>query len=174
MNYAVPPRPSIVGRGAKKKSGLTVLVLCFVAIVFDGYDLVVYGSTVPTLIAYEGWDLDTGSAGLIGSLALVGMLLGTLNVFFRDVGQAIGIVLTFWFWLTPIVYPLSILPPAVASFVTNWNPMTRIITGYHDIALNNALPDPAAYVGHAVLAAVLFALAYFCFKRLYSAVQDYL
>ncbi|TFI42620.1 MFS transporter [Rhodococcus sp. 1R11] len=56
------------------------MALCFVTIVFDGYDLVVYGSTVPTLIAYEGWDLDSGSAGLIGSLALVGMLLGTLSV----------------------------------------------------------------------------------------------
>ncbi|MGN7133770.1 MFS transporter [Rhodococcoides corynebacterioides] len=68
------PRPT------RQRSGLLVLVLCFVTIVFDGYDLVVYGSTVPTLIAYEGWDLDTGSAGLIGSLALVGMLLGTLSV----------------------------------------------------------------------------------------------
>ncbi|WP_209205419.1 aromatic acid/H+ symport family MFS transporter [Rhodococcus sp. 1R11] len=64
----------------RQHSGLLVLALCFVTIVFDGYDLVVYGSTVPTLIAYEGWDLDSGSAGLIGSLALVGMLLGTLSV----------------------------------------------------------------------------------------------
>ncbi len=64
----------------RQRSGLLVLALCFVTIVFDGYDLVVYGSTVPTLIAYEGWNLDTGSAGLIGSLALVGMLLGTLSV----------------------------------------------------------------------------------------------
>ena len=64
----------------KQRSGLLVLIICFVTIVFDGYDLVVYGSTVPTLIAFEGWDLDSGSAGLIGSLALVGMLLGTLSV----------------------------------------------------------------------------------------------
>jgi lipopolysaccharide transport system permease protein len=46
------------------------------------------------------------------------MLLGILNVFFRDVGQMFGICLQFWFWLTPIVYPLSILPewdPALAA-----------------------------------------------------------
>lgn len=36
----------------------------------------------------------------------LGMILGVLNVFFRDVGQFFGICLQFWFWLTPIVYPL--------------------------------------------------------------------
>lgn len=37
--------------------------------------------------------------------------LGRSTAFFRDVGQAFGILLQFWFWLTPIVYPASILPP---------------------------------------------------------------
>jgi len=80
VNYAVPPRPSIVGRGAKKKSGLTVLVLCFVAIVFDGYDLVVYGSTVPSILSDQEWDVSPSAAGVFGSLALFGMLIGTLFV----------------------------------------------------------------------------------------------
>jgi AAHS family benzoate transporter-like MFS transporter len=63
-----------------RKSGLSVLILCFVAIVFDGYDLVVYGSTVPSLLAYKEWQLTPASIGTIGSLALVGMLVGTLFV----------------------------------------------------------------------------------------------
>ncbi|OYD67120.1 MFS transporter [Rhodococcus sp. OK302] len=66
------------GSETRKRTGLVVLILCFTTIVFDGYDLVVYGSTVPTLIAYEDWNLDSGGAGLIGSIALVGMLLGTM------------------------------------------------------------------------------------------------
>ena len=40
----------------------------------------------------------------------LGITLGVLNVFFRDVGQFFGIFTQFWFWLTPIVYPASILP----------------------------------------------------------------
>ena len=52
--------------------------------------------------------------------------------------------------------------------------MTRIVEGYHAIALNNVMPNMADYIGHVVLAVVLSGLAYFCFKRLYSAVQDYL
>ena len=37
----------------------------------------------------------------------LGISLGVLNVFFRDVGQFFGIFLQFWFWLTPIVYPAA-------------------------------------------------------------------
>ncbi|HSO17307.1 MAG TPA: aromatic acid/H+ symport family MFS transporter [Arthrobacter sp.] len=60
--------------------GHAVLILCFVAIVFDGYDLVVYGSTVPTILKFQEWGVNPAQAGLIGSLALVGMLVGTLSV----------------------------------------------------------------------------------------------
>jgi lipopolysaccharide transport system permease protein len=40
----------------------------------------------------------------------LGVTLGVLNVFFRDVGLLFGIVLQFWFWFTPVVYPVTILP----------------------------------------------------------------
>ncbi|MBT2546876.1 aromatic acid/H+ symport family MFS transporter [Arthrobacter sp. ISL-65] len=60
--------------------GRTVLLLCFVTIVFDGYDLVIYGSTIPSILKYQEWGLTTAQAGLIGSLALIGMLLGTMSV----------------------------------------------------------------------------------------------
>ena len=57
-----------------------VIALCFVAIVFDGYDLVVYGAVVPDLLAYQEWDLTPVDAGHIGSYALVGMLFGALSI----------------------------------------------------------------------------------------------
>jgi lipopolysaccharide transport system permease protein len=40
----------------------------------------------------------------------IGITVGVLNVFFRDVGHLVGIVLQFWFWLTPVIYPLAALP----------------------------------------------------------------
>jgi AAHS family benzoate transporter-like MFS transporter len=54
------------------------LGLCFAVIMFDGYDLIVYGATVPALIKYEPWGLTPPEAGVIGSYALVGMLIGAL------------------------------------------------------------------------------------------------
>lgn len=57
------------------RSGLVVVALCFLTIVFDGYDLIVYGSALPSLLA-EGWGMGPAQAGAIGSYALAGMLLG--------------------------------------------------------------------------------------------------
>lgn len=70
----------------------------------------------------------------------LGMIIGVLNVFFRDVGQLFGIVLQFWFWLTPIVYPLSTLP-AWAQKLVMLNPMTPIILAYQGILVRGELPQ---------------------------------
>ncbi len=53
-----------------------VIGLCLLTIVFDGYDLIVYGSVVPKLLADPGWGLTPAEVGLIGSYALLGMLIG--------------------------------------------------------------------------------------------------
>ena len=62
------------------RSPAVVIALCFVAIVFDGYDLVVYGAVVPDLLAHQAWDLSPVDAGNIGSYALFGMLVGALSI----------------------------------------------------------------------------------------------
>ncbi len=59
--------------------GRTVLVLCFAVIVFDGYDLIVYGAVLPELLRYEPWGLEPAQAGAIGSYAAAGMLAGALG-----------------------------------------------------------------------------------------------
>jgi len=70
----------------------------------------------------------------------LGMTLGVLNVFFRDVGQFFGIAIQFWFWLTPIVYPASILP-APARALLAWNPMAPLIGAYQGILVNARAPQ---------------------------------
>lgn len=57
-----------------------VVALCWVTIVFDGYDLNVYGAVVPSLLENSGWGLTPVEAGAIGSYAFFGMLLGALLV----------------------------------------------------------------------------------------------
>ena len=70
----------------------------------------------------------------------LGITLGVLNVFFRDVGQLFGVVLQFWFWLTPVVYPVSILPE-FAQRALRFNPMTNIIASYQGVLVNGQWPD---------------------------------
>lgn len=70
----------------------------------------------------------------------LGITLGVLNVFFRDIGQLFSVVLQFWFWVTPVVYPINILPPAVRDLL-RYNPMTNIISSYQNILVNGQWPD---------------------------------
>jgi len=69
----------------------------------------------------------------------LGIFLGTLNVFFRDVGQLTGVVLQFWFWLTPIVYTMSGLTSEVRGLM-RLNPMQPLISAYQEIFLDRTLP----------------------------------
>ena len=62
---------------------------------------------------WPGWLLVALVPLLIVQQALavgLGLTLGVTNVFFRDMAQAVGVALQFWFWLTPIVYPLGRCP----------------------------------------------------------------
>lgn len=94
----------------------------------------------------------------------LGISLGMLNVFFRDVGQFFGIFLTFWFWLTPIVYPMTILPEAVQSLM-RWNPMYRLITAYQDVLVYDRWPNWYSLWPVAVLAMLLCIYGLYLFRR---------
>lgn len=75
-----------------------------------------------------------------GLLAVgLGLGLSVLHVFFRDVGMSIPLVLQVWFWLTPIVYPLSAVPPAFQGLLS-WNVVTPVVQGYQAIVTQ---PVPA-------------------------------
>jgi lipopolysaccharide transport system permease protein len=70
----------------------------------------------------------------------LGMVLGVLNVFFRDVSQFFGIFIQFWFWLTPIVYPINALPDRVQRLVS-FNPMSHIVNGFHVVMVTGQWPN---------------------------------
>jgi AAHS family benzoate transporter-like MFS transporter len=60
-----------------KGSALAVLV-CWLLVVFDGYDLIVYGTVQSSLISETGWGLTKATAGTIGSMAFLGMMIGAI------------------------------------------------------------------------------------------------
>lgn len=70
----------------------------------------------------------------------LGMVLGVLNVFFRDVGQFFGIFLTFWFWLTPIVYPVTVLPE-LGQELMKYNPMYSILGAIQGVLVQGLWPN---------------------------------
>lgn len=54
----------------------TVTALCLFALVLEGYDILMYGLVVPSLLKYSPWGLDTAQVGWLGSIAPLGMLIG--------------------------------------------------------------------------------------------------
>ena len=94
----------------------------------------------------------------------LGMTLGVLNVFFRDVGQFFGIFLQFWFWLTPVVYPASILPERMRPIMA-LNPMSPIIQAYQDIFVSGQWPNWASLAYPLVLSLLLCALGVRLFRQ---------
>lgn len=94
----------------------------------------------------------------------LGIFLGVLNVFSRDVAQVMTVIMQLWFWLTPIVYATSILPDRFKSLI-EMNPMTPVVAIYQNaILLNSASPvEPLAPV--IVLGMVMVVTSLYLFKR---------
>ena len=79
--------------------------------------------------------------GMILMLAQgLGWIVAGLHVFVRDTIQALQILMFLWFWFTPVLYPLSRLPPEI-RFYAELNPMAIIVTGYRNSLLHLAQPD---------------------------------
>lgn len=120
-----------------RSTGLWVVVICLVTIVFDGYDLIVYGAVVPALTAPGSeWHLTLPQAGAIGSYALMGMVVGTLIVgALTDVLGRRRIMLASIAWFS-IAMGLSAMAPSPEIFGA-----MRFVTG---IGLGGVVPTAIA------------------------------
>jgi lipopolysaccharide transport system permease protein len=103
----------------------------------------------------------------------VGLILGILNVFIRDVGQVVPIVLQLGFWFTPIVYMPDILPEKFRSFLYI-NPMATLVQGFQNAMLFNTPPDWIHLVYLTFVIGVLLSVALIMFRRSNAEMVDVL
>lgn len=94
----------------------------------------------------------------------LGMVLGVLNVFFRDVGQFFGIFVTFWFWLTPIVYPPTILPERLQLLMA-LNPMASVMAAVQGVLVRGDWPQWGSLLYPLALALLLCGLGLRVFRQ---------
>lgn len=87
----------------------------------------IYAALLPVLLAQVAFAIG------------LGMVLGVLNVFFRDVGQFFTILLQFWFWFTPIVYVASALPKQIQEAMV-FNPLAAVANACQDILVHGQMP----------------------------------
>lgn len=133
--------------------------------------------TVMVLLGrFPGWLLVSLVPLLVLQQAIAvgfGVALGVVNVFFRDAGHVVGILLQFWFWFTPIIYPLSILDERLQMLVS-LNPMTAFVAAYQGILLYDVAPHWLAFVPHVLLALAALAIGRAVFRRLAGDMTDFL
>lgn len=103
----------------------------------------------------------------------VGAVLGVCHVFFRDMRELVGVVVQFLFWLTPIVYVVTILPPFAQS-LQNFNPLHGLMTGYRAALLDNAAPGASFLVLSALGALACWLFAWFILRRAEKPLRDLL
>lgn len=123
---------------------------------------------------FPGWIVLATIPLLLVQTALavgLGIFLGTVNVFYRDVGQTMGIVLQFWFWLTPVVYVATIVPETLRELL-RWNPMWPVIQGYQAILVSGTAPNWLGLAWVALVAAGALLLGLLAFSRLNSEIVD--
>lgn len=94
----------------------------------------------------------------------LGMVLGVINVFFRDVGQFFGIFVTFWFWFTPVVYSVNILPDWVQSLI-HFNPMSGFMRATQGVLVQGMWPQWQLLGPMAAWAVILCVLGACLFRR---------
>lgn len=139
---------------------LLELAALFIVMGIMGYRFYIYLYLLPVVI-------------FIQFFLVVGMtlLVSALNVFFRDLQHLITIIMMVWFFGTPIIYPLSMVPERY-QFIIKINPMTIYAAYYRNIFYYVKYPEGAGFpsaletltaVGITLL---IFFIGYFAFKKL--------
>jgi lipopolysaccharide transport system permease protein len=103
----------------------------------------------------------------------IGLILGIVNVFIRDTGQVVPIVLQVWFWLTPIVYPAAIVPEQYRGLLT-LNPMVPVISAYQGAFVYGTSPQFEHLLIFAAAAMLVVLFGFLLFRRASAELVDVL
>lgn len=151
---------------AQLVSFLLALVVLFVAIVFFQAPFSAWLWLLPVVI-------------LMQTFFILGLtfILTTINVFYRDVTMILDVFVLAWFFLTPVFYPMDILPASYELFGISLNihrlmyilnPMASLINTYRDILYWGYRTDLDFFIRTCITSLIVFGIGYWIFNR-YSA-----
>lgn len=101
----------------------------------------------------------------------LGFFISALNLFYRDIQYLLGLILTLWMYLTPIIYSVDIVPEKY-RWIFKLNPMSVLINAYRQTIIGGGLPNfTSLSIGLAVSLLILF-IGYKTFKRLEGLFAD--
>lgn len=93
-----------------------------------------------------------------------GMILSVLTVSFRDIKHLYGVIITAWMYLTPVFYPMSMLPGKLASLVQK-NPLTIFVDMMRMVVLYNKVPPFIMHAKCWLVCGVVVVFGFYLFKK---------
>jgi len=95
----------------------------------------------------------------------VGLLISTFAVYFPDVSEMYAIAVLGWMYVTPVIYPESILPAAYRFWITHLNPMYYMVELFREVMYFGRLPTAGNLLITALIAMVTFIIGWIVFTR---------
>jgi ABC-type polysaccharide/polyol phosphate export permease len=103
----------------------------------------------------------------------IGWLVSSLHVYIRDTAQVVTVVMTLWFWLTPIFISPEMYPERL-RFLLAWNPMAYLVRAYRDRLLSFRLPAMEDFLILALFGLCAFVAGGLTFRHLKRGFADVL
>lgn len=94
----------------------------------------------------------------------MGLILATVVVFFRDMKHLYGVLVTAWMYLTPIIYPMSMLPDNIAK-VVGCNPLTVFVEMFRMAVMENTIPPLSMHVKSLIVCILVLVIGLLAFKK---------
>jgi lipopolysaccharide transport system permease protein len=104
----------------------------------------------------------------------LGYLMAGFTVFLRDIPQTLGVVLNLWFYITPIVYPASVIPKEFRDWVFWLNPLAAMAEVYRDLVLVGEVNHWGEWGVASIISVMVFWIGVAFYRRLRPAFADVL
>jgi len=99
------------------------------------------------------------------------LFLSWTNLFYRDIQYLLSLILTLWFYLTPIIYPVEFFPEKY-RFIFKLNPMSVFINAYRQVLLGGDFPRFESLAIGIAISLIAFLVSYSLFKKVEKTLAD--
>lgn len=99
------------------------------------------------------------------------LILSAFNLFYRDTQYLVNLVLTLWFYLTPVLYAVELFPEKY-RWIFKFNPMSVFINAYRQVMFGAKLPNIGNIMTGLAISLIIFGIAYWIFKKVEGVMAD--
>jgi lipopolysaccharide transport system permease protein len=93
----------------------------------------------------------------------LGLIFASSNVFYRDIQSLLGLGIQLWFYASPIIYPVNLVPESLRPFYY-LNPVAGILEAYRSVLLYQSLPGSSLLIS-GIVSVIILIVGYVFFKR---------